>query len=155
MLALTYQLFAVLAGWLEAILYARRAAESFSSNEHGGMTWQRLAVVLVAAVAVLEYQWLGGWLAIELVPLALLFPLAHDEAYNFTRLWIDFRSQMSTDYEKADRLAWTLAWERYTYGYQSPTTTARNDFSGRQRTWLAIVGGVGLLALYGYWLFTR
>ena len=70
MLALTYQLFAVLAGWLEAILYALRGAESFSSNEHGGMTWQRATVLLVAGAAVVEFRWLGPLVLVaELVPL--------------------------------------------------------------------------------------
>ena len=155
MLALTYQLFAALAGWLEAILYARRGAESFSSNEHTGMTLQRLAVLLVAAAAVGLFRWHGLWLVLaEVVPTALLFPLCHDEAYNFTRLWIDMKAlgdtalRPDTPAQISDQLAWDEAWHRYRYGYQSPTTTARNDFNGRARTWLAIIGALLLLGLY-------
>lgn len=150
MLALTYCLFAALAGWLEAILYARRGAESFSSNEHGGMTWQRLAVLLTAAAAVLVYRWHGAWLlAFEVLPTALLFPLCHDEAYNFTRLWLNWSAPpLLPDARPGDWTAFRYAWREYRYGYQSPTTTARNDFNGRTRTWLAAVGLGLLLALY-------
>lgn len=166
MSALLYQLFAVLAGWLEAILYALRGAESFDGNEHGGMTWQRIAVVLVAGCAVLEFHWLGYWLALEVIPAALLFPLCHDEAYNFTRLWLrwaEFYQKSEALHVAAgrpsapnpDQLARRDAWKEYRYGYQSPTTTARNDFSGRQRTWLAIAGGVGLAALYTTFFLLR
>ena len=164
MSALTYQLFAALAGWLEAILYALRGAESFSSNEHRGMTWQRIAVVATAAVAVAEFQWLGYWLAVEVVVAALLFPLVHDEFYNFTRLWLRWAEfyQKSEALNTAagrpsppnsDQLARRDAWREYRYGYQSPTTTARNDFNGRQRSWLAIAGGALLLALYARFFF--
>lgn len=165
MLALTYQLFAVLAGWLEAILYAKRAAESFSGNEHGGMTWQRVAVLVVAGVAVLEYHWLGwAGLAIEVLPTALLFPMCHDEAYNFTRLWLKWaeffqkQNQLALaegepQLTKLDRQAWRWAWNEYRYGYQSPTTTARNDFTGSSRTILASAGGLLLVALYLSYFF--
>lgn len=156
---LIYQLFAALAGWLEAILYARRGAESFSGNEHGGMTWQRIAVVLFAAAAVLDYLWLGPWLLLaELPALAGCFPAVHDEAYNFTRLWISHRGWMPQQNRPSDnvtdRQAWQAAWQEYRYGYQSPTTTARTDFNGRQRTGLAVAG---LLAYLGAlaWLVLR
>lgn len=152
MLALAYQLFSVLAGWLEAILYARRGAETFTSNEHGGMTWQRISVLLVGAAAVAAFHFLGWWALVEVPVAALLFPAFHDEAYNFTRLWIMHRGWEALlnrlpDYP-TDTDAWRQAWQEYRYGYQSPTTTARNDFNGRQRTGLAIAGGVVLLALY-------
>lgn len=98
MLALTYQLFAVLCGWLEAILYARRGAETFSSNEHEGMSLQRFAAWLLVPVALLDYHFAGKWILVELLPAALLFPLFHDEAYNFTRLWIDCRAQLEAGF---------------------------------------------------------
>jgi hypothetical protein len=41
----------------------------------------------------------------------------------------------------------------YRYSYQSSTKTARNDFNGSARTWLAIAGGALLLALYVLILF--
>jgi hypothetical protein len=153
MLTLAYQLFAALCGWLEAILYGERGAESFSSNEHVGMTLQRASVVLCVAAGLFDYHFLGYWVALELAPTALLFPMCHDEAYNFTRLWLT----QSAKYQamatipgslSPDRAAWRAAWIEYRYGYQSPTTTARNDFNGTARTWLAIAGGALLLALY-------
>lgn len=153
MLTLLYCVFAALCGWLEAILYSSRAAEAFDFNEHAGMMAQRAAAWLLVPATVLIYHWLGLWVLAEVVPAALLFPLCHDEAYNFTRLWISCRSLMAADYEKADRLAWITARELYRYGYQSPTTTARNDFNGPARTWLAIAGGLALLALYVFSLF--
>lgn len=148
MLTLCYCCFAALCGWLEAILYAKRGAEAFGFNEHVGMTLQRVAAALLVPLAMLAYAWHGWWLAAELLPAALLFPLCHDEAYNFTRLWLTFRAQLAADYAGADSLSWHIAWQQYRYGYQSPTTTARNDFNGRQRTWLAAAGLGLLLGLY-------
>lgn len=148
MLALLYCVFGALCGWLEAVLYAQRAAESFTFNEHTGMMAQRIAAWLLVPVTLLASHWHGVWVLAEAVPAALLFPLVHDEAYNFTRLWISCRAQLAADYEKGDRLAWLTARGLYRYGYQSPTTTARNDFNGRTRTWLALVGMVVLVGLY-------
>lgn len=155
MLTLLYQVFAVLCGWLEAILYNKRAAESFSYNEHVGMTFQRIAAALMPVASVILYHLTGQfWVLLELIPAALLFPASHDEAYNFTRLWLTQRATMADDYEKADSISWKLAVRQYKYGYQSPTTTARNDFSGKQRTWLAAAGILFLVTLY-FFLFFR
>lgn len=148
MLTFIYCVFAALCGWLEAILYSARASDAFTFNEHIGMMAQRIVAWLLVPATVLLYHWLGIWVLVEAVPAALLFPAAHDEAYNFTRLWISCRAQMSADYEKGDRLAWITARELYRYGYQSPTTTARNDFNGSARTWLAVAGGLVLVGLY-------
>jgi hypothetical protein len=162
MLALVFQLFAIACGWLEAVLYAKRGAESFTGNEHGGMTVQRLAAWLLTPAAMVVQHYLGPWGQAEIIPATLLFPLFHDEAYNFTRLWIYHRERFDTfllpvtqqmvllSHKTADHWAFWKAWEEYRYGYQSPTTTARNDFSGRQRTWLAVAGCLLLVA--GYWL---
>jgi hypothetical protein len=148
MLALTYQVFAALCGWLEAILYARRGAESFGYNEHGGMMGQRVAALLLAPVAVWLYTRFGWWIFLEVLPMALLFPASHDEAYNFTRLWLSCRAALAADYDKGDSVAWQTAMQLYRYGYQSETTTARNDFKGHTRTVLAFAGVVLLVALY-------
>jgi hypothetical protein len=163
MLTFTFQLFAIACGWLEAVLYAKRGAESFTGNEHGGMTAQRLAAWLLTPAAMVVQHYLGPWGQAEIIPATLLFPLFHDEAYNFTRLWIAKRAVVETLpawpftapwplrwLDKLDCAALELAWADYQYGYQSPTTTARNDFSGRQRTWLAVAGCLLLVA--GYWL---
>jgi uncharacterized membrane protein YeaQ/YmgE (transglycosylase-associated protein family) len=144
MLTLTYKVFAALCGWLEAILYAKRGAESFRGNEHGGMMAQRVAALLLAPVAVWLYTHWGWWILLEIVPMALFFPAAHDEAYNFTRLWLKYsETEAFTDWETCQ-----LAWKEYRYGYQSKTTTARNDFNGSTRTILAITGAVLLVAIY-------
>lgn len=56
MLALDFCVFAVLCAWLEAILYAQRAAESFTMNEHAGMMAQRGRTEEAAdALALLHY----------------------------------------------------------------------------------------------------
>ncbi|TPG66065.1 hypothetical protein EAH73_11895 [Hymenobacter nivis] len=115
------------------------------------MSYQRVAVLLVGAAAVGRYAWGGPWLLLaEVIPTALLFPMVHDEAYNFTRLWIDWKGAPGTTPTKllSDGEAFAAARKEYRYGYQSPTTTARNDFNGQERTWLAIAGAVLLLALY-------
>jgi hypothetical protein len=148
MLTFTYQLFAIACGWLEAVLYARLGAEAFRGNEHAGMVAQRLAAWLLVPFAILGYRWLGWYVLLEVLPAGFLFPLFHDEAYNFSRLWIGYASTGI-----GDGPARRLAWQEYRYGYQSPTTTARNDFNGRERTWLAAVGC--LLLVVGYWLLPK
>ncbi len=161
MLALLYQLFGMLCGLIEAVLYCRRGAEAFVRNEHTDMMLQRIAAALLAPAGALLYAWHGSlwWVLAELVPTALLFPLFHDEAYNFSRLWLKWADH----YQKQPTLPGTLnpdvaafraARREYRYGYQSPTTTARNDFSGGQRTWLAIAGATLLCVLYLYLLLT-
>ncbi|MBO2009192.1 VirB3 family type IV secretion system protein [Hymenobacter negativus] len=146
MVATLYLIFAAASAFVEAVLYARRGAESFTLNEHVVMGVQRAAVVLIGPVALLLYHWTGSawYVATEPLPALLLFPLVHDEAYNFTRLWLAWREHVDMPYPSGgsalDRIALRKAWDQYTYGYQSPTTTARNDFNGRQRTWLAILG---------------
>jgi hypothetical protein len=92
MLTFTYQLFAIACGWLEAVLYARLGAEAFRGNEHAGMVAQRLAAWLLVPFAILGYRWLGWYVLLEVLPAGFLFPLFHDEAYNFSRLWIGYAS---------------------------------------------------------------
>ena len=162
MITLLYSLFAILCGVIEAVLYARRGAEAFQRNEHIDMTLQRIAAALLAPAGAVLYIWQGSlWLVVaELIPAALVFPLFHDEAYNFTRLWLKWAEFYMLQSHYADPMAGPLptynpdlqglrhAWSEYRYGYQSPTTTARNDFSGTQRTWMAVAGAGILLALY-------
>jgi len=164
MIVYFYCIFAALCGWLEAILYARRAAESFDYNEHIGMTLQRIgAALLVPASLWLYYQHGSYWYAtLQLVPAGLLFPLVHDEAYNFTRLWLKWAEFYQSEVRlmlpgralptyQPDIKAFRRAVAEYRYGYQSPTTTARFDFNGKQRTWLA-VSGLLLWAVGAWWL---
>lgn len=151
MLTVLYSAFAALCGVVEAVLYSRRGAEAFLRNEHVEMVMQRAAALLLVPVAILAYQ-VGGWwfVGAELVASVLIFSLAHDEAYNFTRLWIYWSHSDPSipGSQLPDRRAFALAWMEYRYGYQSPTTTARNDFNGTQRTLLALTGlAVELAAL--------
>lgn len=152
MIVLLYSIFGILCGVVEAVLYSRRGAEAFTRNEHVEMMLQRISVALLVLAAAWLHQLTGSMLyvAFELVPAALLFPAGHDEAYNFTRLWIAWAEQVHSRNagsihftgKQLDRAAFRYACQDYRYGYQSPTTTARNDFNGTQRTWLA---GAGLL----------
>lgn len=164
MVALLFLLFGALSAFVEAVLYARRGAEAFRFNEHAAMVLQRAVVLLLAPAGIGAYHWSGSlwWVLAELPPALLLFPLVHDEAYNFTRLWL--RESEKTGPATAvwgvnvskwvirlvpatpDGLAFSRALNQYRYGYQSPTTTARFDFNGRQRTWLALLG----LAAWGF-----
>jgi hypothetical protein len=157
MLTLIYCFFAALCGWIEAILYGLKGAETFKTNEHIGMTCQRIAAALLPVVSVVLYRWTGEfWILLELVPAALLFPAVHDESYNFTRLWASWASRVNnaaTVTGFTDKEAFVRALNEYKYGYQSPTTTARNDFNGKQRTWLAMVGFTLLLMLYAAYFF--
>lgn len=161
MIALPFQLFAVLCGVIEAILYCRRGAESFTRNEHVDMTLQRISVAALVLAGALAYRWHGSLLlvAAELLPAALLFPLCHDEAYNFTRLWLKHTEHFQAmptipGTLHPDVAGFKAARYEYRYGYQSPTTTARNDFNGRQRTALAAVGALLLIGLYLHQLLT-
>lgn len=150
MIILLYSLFAALSGLIEAVLYSRRGAEAFTRNEHIEMSLQRLAVLLLAPAGFLCSR-LGMpviYVAAEHVAALLMFPMVHDEAYNFARLWIAWREQVharnagTIDFTPAelDRAAFRYARQDYQYGYQSPTTTARNDFNGRQRSLMAAAG---------------
>ncbi len=151
MIVLLYSLFALLSGLIEAVLYSRRGAEAFARNEHAEMVLQRLVVLLLPLAGVWGYHLTSSWVYFlaEHVAAVLLFPMMHDEAYNFARLWIDmrwgiqaYREAGVTSGPMVDTPAFQAAWKAYRYGYQSPTTTARNDFNGPQRTWLAIAGVV-------------
>ncbi len=152
MIVLLYSLFALLSGLIEAVLYSRRGAEAFTRNEHAEMVLQRVMVLLLPLAGVWLYHLTASWLYLlaEHVAAVLLFPMAHDEAYNFTRLWIAWREQVHNrnpagawfTASDLDRAAFRYARQDYRYGYQSPTTTARNDFNGTQRTWLAIAGAL-------------
>jgi hypothetical protein len=156
MIVFLLQLFAALSGCIEAILYARRAAESFSFNEHIIIGMQRASVLLLVLAAALLPGYLGtkASACFELVPGLLLFPMSHDEAYNFTRLWLSTRAQLSDDAAGADWATWKVARALYVYGYQSPTTTARTDFNGKERTWLA-AGALVLWAAGFYFLLCK
>jgi Zn-dependent protease with chaperone function len=156
MIVLLISIFAALSGCIEAILYARRAAESFTFNEHVLFGLQRASVLLLVLVAALLPGYVGtkASACLELVPGLLLFPLAHDEAYNFTRLWLSARAELTADAAGADAAAWHVARALYVYGYQSPTTTARTDFNGKERTWLAL-GALVLWAAGAYFLFCK
>lgn len=147
MVALLFLLFGAFSAFVEAVLYARRGAEAFTFNEHAVMVLQRAAVVLLGPAALLLYHWTGSawYVACEPVPALLLFSLVHDEAYNLTRLWLKHAERyqgMATipGSLNPDVAAFRAAGREYRYGYQSPTTTARFDFTGRQRTWLAFLG---------------
>lgn len=167
MLILLYSAFAALCGVVEAVLYSRRGAEAFTRNEHIDMTLQRAVVLLLVPASILVFHWTGSWwyVGAECAGAVLVFPMVHDEVYNFVRLWIREREALAQAhyvvrglvrrwFGSEDGYALGKAWEQYRYGYQSPSTTARNDFNGTQRTWLALTGLVvwlmgGILAIYG------
>ncbi len=165
MVALLYSLFAALSGLIEAVLYSRRGAESFDRNEHAEMVLQRLVVLLLPLAGVWLYHLTGSWVCFlaEHVAALLLFPMVHDEVYNFARLWIRERVTLEQShyvvkglskhlFGSIDGAAWHKARLEYEYGYQSPTTTARNDFDGKTRTLLAIAGVLVWLAGLLYFL---
>lgn len=149
MIVFLFSLFAALSGLIEAVLYGRRGAESFTRNEHIEMVLQRGSVVLLVVAAVYLPRLIGSahYVAFELLPALLLFPMVHDEAYNFARLWLKWSEYYTTlatlpGTLNPDAAGFRAARYEYRYGYQSPTTTARNDFNGRQRTIMAIVAGI-------------
>jgi hypothetical protein len=153
MTALLFQIFAILAGVVEAILYARRGAESFHWNEHIVLIAQRASVLVVGGGLLLDWHVLPSiwWLAANVGALMLLFSFAHNNAYNLTRIWITW------DDAGVTRSAWESLWSAYRvsfkWNYQSATSTARFEFTARQRNSQA-VAGLLLLAVAAY-LCTR
>lgn len=145
---LLYNLFAVFNGVSDALLYAGQAAESFDWNEHRVLVWLRAAAIAVALGAAgdallcaASWEYTFAWLAWEVGSIVLSFSLFHNEAYNFTRVWINSKESFSQ------------AWAVFKFNYQSSTTTARFDFDGRTRWWLAAGGGVWFAV--GVLLFTK
>ena len=124
-------------GFGDALYYARLGADSLPWNEHGALVLRRalalLAMWCAAAEAMIAAHHLGpGWLAMApaaatLAAGVLAFSLFHNEAYNFARLLI------------AEQTV-GRAWARFRFNYQSATTTARFDFDGPSRWWLAAAG---------------
>jgi hypothetical protein len=148
---LLYNLFALVDGLCDALLYGLLGADSFTWNEHRPLMTRRVLAVLAAVGAgcdaALTY---GGdpvgrfpiwliWLVWEAFAAALSFSLFHNEAYNFGRVWI--REQTLSK-----------AWAVFEFNYQSPTTTARFDFDGPVR-WVMAGIAVVLLGL-GFVLLT-
>ena len=170
MIVFLYLLFGGLSGLIEAVLYSLRGAEAFGRNEHSEMFLQRLSVALLPVAGAWLFKLTGSleYVAFCLVPAALAFPLVHDEVYNFARLWIREAEKAGTvagavigsfptwvlrvlPISSADGRAFCRALHLFEYGYQSPTTTARNDFNGRQRTWLAVAAAAAWVA-GGIWI---
>lgn len=155
---------AILAGLIEALYYGVRGAESFARNEHIDLVVFRF-FAFVLPLAGFLFAGRPFWLlATEEVAAAFFFPMLHDEAYNFTRLWLKESALLKSNPVRlaalkaftgwrTDMATARVAWRIYKYGYQSPTTTATNDFSGVTRTWLAFVGlSVWLVGWLYYWL---
>lgn len=119
---------ALLFGVKEGILYSRKGADAFPGNEHTLFTWERLTVAGVALAALLDAYLFGiTFVGYEVVAWSYHFSFFHNEAYYGCRAKIEGIP--------------------YVFGYKSPSTTAKVDFSGPQRNALAIAGAV-LLALH-------
>ncbi|MBG8553074.1 hypothetical protein [Hymenobacter guriensis] len=128
---LLYNLFALLDGLCDALLYGRLGADSFEWNEHAPLGTRRVVTVAAAvgagadavlagpgsAAGVALWAWWLGW---EIVAAAFSFSLFHNEAYNFGRVWIREKTL-------------TRAWDAFRFNYQSDSTTARWDFDGPAR----------------------
>lgn len=146
---LLYNLFALVDGLCDALLYGLLGADSFKWNEHRPLVTRRVLVALAALGAGLDAVLVGVgavegwpvwliWLLWEVAAAALSFSLFHNEAYNFGRVWI--REQTLAQ-----------AWAVFRFNYQSSTTSARWDFDGTQRWVMAGLAvlwlGVGLVLL--------
>jgi hypothetical protein len=119
---------AVLFGIKEGILYSRKGADAFPGNEHVLFTYERITVALIAIAAVADAYLFGlTFVGYEVVAWSYHFSLFHNEAYYGCRAKIEGIT--------------------YVFGYKSPSTTAKVDFSGPQRNALAAIGAV-LLALH-------
>ncbi|WP_400190657.1 hypothetical protein [Hymenobacter sp. B81] len=145
---LLYNLFALLDGICDALLYGQRGAESFRWNEHTPLTARRTAAVAAALGAAADAVLMpaGGvelgramvpywllWFLWQGAAAALSFSLFHNEAYNFGRVWIQ-QQQLAR------------AWQVFRFNYQSPTTSARFDFDGTVRWVMAATAGLVMAA---------
>ncbi|TGE29745.1 hypothetical protein [Hymenobacter metallicola] len=146
---LLYNLFALVDGLCDALLYGLKGAESFKWNEHQPLVARRILAVLASLGAGIDAVLIGVgsvegwpvwliWLLWEVAAAGLSFSLFHNEAYNFGRVWIR---------EQTLRKAWAV----FEFNYKSATTSARWDFDGTQR-WVMAGGavvwlGVGLVLL--------
>ncbi|RPD46792.1 hypothetical protein DNI29_11545 [Hymenobacter sediminis] len=144
-------LWALLDGICDALLYGLKGADSFKWNEHAPLVTRRALVLACALAAGADAVLVGPgqvgrfplwvlWLGCEIAAVVLSFSLFHNEAYNFGRVWI-----------REQTLA--KAWAAFEFNYQSPTTSARWDFDGTTR-W--VLAGVAVLVLVsGYVLLLR
>jgi len=151
MLWLLANLWAAADGFCDSLYYGMLGAESFKWNEHQALVTRRALVLAMAIGAGLDVFLVDGgnvvglpvwllWLTWEMAAVALSFSLFHNEAYNFGRLWIKVQ-----DFAQALR--------EFKFNYQSPTTTARWDFDGPVRWYMA--GGAVLLLVIGMVLLAR
>jgi hypothetical protein len=152
---LLYNLFALLDGLCDALLWGLLGADSFKWNEHAPLVSRRGVAVAAALGAgadvalmpagAVEFAgaqvpyWLV-WLCWQAGAAALSFSLFHNEAYNFGRVWI-----------REQTLA--KAWAVFEFNYQSPTTSARFDFDGPAR-W-AMAAAAALLMAVGMLLLAK
>lgn len=131
-------LWAAADGFCDALYYARLGADSFAWNEHKALLVRRAAVLATACataydVAAHTHGMPLVWVAAQVVAFLPAFSLFHNEAYNFGRVVIIEQSA-------------ARAWAAFRFNYQSPTTTARFDFDGPSRWWLASAGVLLYLA---------
>lgn len=140
---LLFQFFAAFDGFCDALLYAAKGADSFKWNEHNPLVLRRCAAVLAALGAGFGAWWVGpdwlAWLGCQVAASMLSFSLFHNEVYNFTRVWIN---------EQDLRRAWSV----FRFNYQSTSTSARFDFDGPMRWWMAAAGLVVFVAGLLYFL---
>ena len=158
MFALTFLLFAALAGHVEAILYCRQGAEAFRWNEHVALVAQRVSVVLIAAAGLADWLLFQevGWLLSQLPVVVLQFSFAHNNAYNFTRLWLTADDEFDLHANGRPytwRLPFALARSRFDWNYQSATSTARFEFNGPERNGMALIGSLVLAGAVSFTLF--
>lgn len=168
MLFLIILLFAVSCAAAEVITWGRRGAESFIWNEHVLLVAQRvLAILLVPAALADVALWTDYWgIAAEVGAGILGFSFAHNNAYNFGRLYLrwDYLVRLAFQhrgrlliqpdsaevielqqrYAAATQPAWWMVWReaarQFTWQYQSPTTTARFDFTATERMIYLVAG---------------
>ncbi|GAA4434629.1 hypothetical protein GCM10023188_25770 [Pontibacter saemangeumensis] len=126
--------YAYVHGQTNAFLYSRKGAEALARNEHRDLTIER-GLVAAAVVAACLYSY--PLLFVELVAWVLAFSFWHNGAYYVMREKISRGGTISD-------MGAINAWK-----HQSPTTTAKLDFTYKLRLWLMLASLAALAVGYG------
>lgn len=168
MLFLTILLFAISCAAVEMIIWGRLGADSFLWNEHALLVVQRALAILLAPAALLDNaHWTDYWgLAAEVGAGMLAFSFAHNNAYNYGRLYLRWDYLLRLAFNHRGRLliqpdspevielqkryaayehpSWWMVWReaarKFRWQYMSATTTARFDFTATDRAVQLVVG---------------
>jgi hypothetical protein len=139
MIYLLLCLYAFKHGQTNAILYSRLGADALPRNEHEDLVQER-ALLVMSVILASFYPY--ALVLVEVVAFILAFSFFHNGAYYVMRNRIDWYA--------IDNTEWKYDWDdiKALWTHQSPTSTAKLEFSYKERT-LLLFASFGIL-LIGY-----